>query len=381
MKKIISIAIVLALVFAFASPALAEPVRPVEFTLDAEISNANQLIVSVSVSENSGFTSGAFNINFEEGILKCVNYIKTDSDLGIASFDGTNDGRVRVIFFATPALIEGGEMLKVVFDFVDPAFIGTIDLGLEITELLIGTDSNVESESSGCTIEVTEHPEVTEPAITAPPQVTEQIRPIELSTYAEISNANQLIVTVSVSEKGGFTSGGFDLDFEMGILKYVKVLRTDIELGLVNANGANDGRVRVSFAKGKDPVNEGGEMLKVVFDFVDPEFVGTINFDLEIREFIEPDTITKIEAVATGYTIEITEHPEVTEPAITAPPTNAPANTPKPTNEPISPPDDENDVDSTYAPTTPATGGMTLIVIAAISAVAGVGALAIRKKD
>ena len=382
MKKIISLTIVLALCFAFASTALAEPVRPVEFTLDAEVSNANQLIVTVSLSENSGVASGVFNINFEKGVLNFVNYIKTDLELGIPVCNGPNDGRVRVIFFATPILIEGGEMLKLVFDFVDPAFIGEIDFGLEITELLEpDTAKNDDSESAGCTRDIAEHQKNTEPAKTPQPKEPELVRRVEFTTYAEISNANQLIVTISGSEKGGFSSGVLRSHFEKGLLKYVKLIKTDIELGLVNSNGSNDGIVAVSFAN-TIPMNEGGEIFRIVFDFVDPAFIGTINFNLEIKELIEVDTVTKIETEATGYAMEITEHPEITEPAITAPPTSVPANTPKQTDEPTSyPPDDEYDVDSTYAPTTPVTGGMTLIAIAAFSAMAGVGALTLRKKD
>ena len=149
-------------------------------------------------------------------------------------------------------------------------------------------------------------------------------------------------------------------------------------------------------------------------------------FGLDVIELIADDTTTRIDTVATGCEIAVGENPTETfvpptptpkstftpKPSPTfmvtdRPDGTIPPNDPQPTHDgetppvpgatdynsetdsegslPI-PPADEDDPQPPQSegeeePQPPVTGGATLIAIAAISAIAGAGALVIRKKD
>jgi hypothetical protein len=219
----------------------------------------------------------------------------------------------------------------------------------------------------------------------ASPAFAEPVRPVVFTTEAELTAANQIIVTISVSENGAFTSGALKLKYDDEILQYATYIECDFDYGVFGVNGNYNSSVMFAFANIVE-FNEGGEFIKFVFDFVDPMFIGIIDFELEVRELIEKDTITLIETEAAGCSIEVNEHPEPSEAPITPfPPTPEPTYVPIPTTPSVevspSPDDDGNSTHiPEYDPNPPQTGGITLAFAAVVSAAAGIGALTLRKK-
>lgn len=246
------------------------------------------------------------------------------------------------------------------------------------------------------------------------PTLAEPVRPVEFKTEAVLNESGQIVLTVVVSENGEFVSGVLKITYAQGILNYVGAQITDINLGLVEDYGGTDGVVKVAFANDK-AINSGGEILKLVFDIKDADFEGYIVFELEVKELIADDTTTRIKTVSTGCTIAVGENPTETfapptptpKPSPTFVVTNPPENTippndytPTPDGQTPQPPEATDDSEGSVPippadeeepqppqsedeedPQPPVTGGATLIAIAAISAIAGAGALAIRKKD
>ena len=93
------------------------------------------------------------------------------------------------------------------------------------------------------------------------------VRPVVFTSEATLTEQNQVLVMVSISADAAFASGLLHLSFPTGVLKYVRIQKTDIDLGLMQANGEDDGIVKVAFANAEEQ-NAGGEILGFVFDLV-----------------------------------------------------------------------------------------------------------------
>lgn len=242
------------------------------------------------------------------------------------------------------------------------------------------------------------------------------VRPVVFTCNAVLNEQKQIVLTLSVSENGDFVSGFFEITFATGIIKFIEVQKTDIGVDLVETAGDEDGRVKVAFAD-DEAINAGGEFMRLLFDLNDPGFEGYIVFGLKFHELIDTDTVSKVRTEAYGCTIAVGENPQETFAPPTPPPTpqSTPTTTYAVTNSPANPsntpnyesptpagetspspaatdfpdvpeseaPDGETPVPSetNEEPVPPVTGDMTLLVVSVFSGIAGLGAVALRKKE